>query len=695
MQGRWNFCLVLLFLLVACGEGVKNPVVQPPDPPAPSEPPPKPQEPPVVEPPVEPPAPEPQALTTYYLSDVLETSGSSGHGPFERDMSNGAEKSGDGQTLTINGKTYSKGLGVASPSELVFELGGVCAQFSAEVGVDDLWNMPEGSVTFEVYADGEKLWESGLMTVADPFKETDKLTIADKQQLKLVVTDGGNGGKDDYADWANAAIVCDEGLPALVDANIAVEGMFGKLEPWPLVATHAALLPDSTILSWYSRDTNGATRLADYNDQAKHNSSLVDRWDIGSTQHSNHDNMTTDLFCAGFAPTFDGNLFVAGGNLGERDGFYPGSRHTNLFNVETGLWSFGPEMTEGRWYPTVVGLPNKEMLIMGGSSNETTTYNHIPDVWNPETNTLRRLTKASTQNRNVHPLYPWLHVAPNGRVFYTGASTDMAYLGTEGQGSWGRTYPRDSLHRGYGTSVMYEPGKILVMGGGGNTKSAVTIDLTSGVTVTSTQPMNFGRTSLNATLLADGSVFVNGGNTSGTNFDDTTSVYESEIWNPETGQWQLGAQAQKPRNYHAVSLLLPDGRVWTAGGGGCGSCSVNQQTAEIYSPPYLFKQDGSGLLAERPLLTDVPSALTYEETFTLTSPGASTIQKVALVGMGSVTHAFNMNQRYVPLTIVSQDDSSLTFSAPDNANLAPPGYYLLFVIDSEGVPSYGKIVQVQ
>ena len=688
---RWGVCLVLFFLLVACGE-VTKPTVQPPDPPVPTEPEP---EPPKPEPPVEPPVPEPQALTTYYLSDLLETSSSSGHGPFERDMSNGAEKSGDGQILTINGKTYSKGLGVAAPSEIIFELGGVCAQFSAEVGVDDLWNMAEGSVTFEVYADDQKLWDSGLMTATDSFKETGKLDVADKERLKLVVTDGGNGAKDDYANWADAAITCDEGLPSLVDSGTAIEGRFGPLEPWPLVATHAALLPDETILSWYSRDTDGASRLSDYNDQTKHNSTLVDLWDISGNLHVGYDNTTTDLFCAGFAQTFDGNLFVAGGNLGERNDFYPGSRHTNLFNVETRLWSFGPEMTEGRWYPTVVALPNKEMLIMGGSSNETTTYNHIPDVWNPETNTLRRLTEASTQNRNVHPLYPWLHVAPNGRVFYTGASTDMAYLDTEGQGDWSRTFTRDFIYRGYGSSVMYEPGKILVMGGGGNTKSAVTVELVGGVSVAATEPMNFGRTNLNATLLADGSVFVNGGNSSGTNFDDTTSVFESEIWNPETGEWQVTAKAQKPRNYHAVSLLLPDGRVWTAGGGGCGSCSVNHFDAEIYSPPYLFRGDGSGLLAERPLITEVPSTLAYAETFTLTSPQAETIQKVALVGLGSVTHAFNMNQRYVPLTVVAQEDLGLTVRGPDNANLAPPGYYLLFALSDEGTPSYGKMVRVE
>jgi hypothetical protein len=136
------------------------------------------------------------------------------------------------------------------------------------------------------------------------------------------------------------------------------------------------------------------------------------------------------------------------------------------------------------------------------------------------------------------------------------------------------------------------------VGGGGNNKTAVTVNLTSGVQVTATSPMTYGRTHLDATLLADGSVFVNGGNTSGINFNDTTSIYVSEVWKPSTGTWHAGATAQKPRNYHSVSLLLPDGSVWTAGGGGCGNCSVNQQSAEIYYPAYLFKKDSSRLLAE-------------------------------------------------------------------------------------------------
>jgi hypothetical protein len=638
---------------------------------------------------------EPLAASSYYLSDLRPESVKNTFGPLEKDSSNGAKDGGDGRTLTINGKTYTKGLGVTSPSEIIYNLGGGCSTFSAEVGVDDLWNATRGSVTFEVYADNVKLWDSGLMIYTDPFKTTGTLNVTGKQLLKLVTTTGGNGGQDDYADWAMPVISCDPAPPALFPASAGTLGAFGPLEPWPTIPTHAALLPDSTILSWYSRDTTGLTRDWDYNNQASHNSTIVDSWNTFNDSHTRRDNTTTDLFCAGFAPTFDGKLFVAGGNLGSLNGFYPGSAHTNIFNPITNTWTRAPDMTEGRWYPTVIALPNKEMLLMSGWSNTTTTNNYVADVWNPTTNTLRRLTSASTQSRSVQHLYPWLHVAPGGRVFYSGSTVSMAYLTTTGTGRWSPTYNRDSTGRVNGSSVMYEPGKLLIVGGGGNTKTAVTVNLTNGVQTSATGSMTFGRTHLNATLLADGSVFVNGGNTSGVNFDDTTSVYSSELWNPTTGTWQLGAVAQKPRNYHAVSLLLPDGRVWTGGGGGCGTCAVNHQNTEMYYPPYLFKKDGSGLLADRPRVTFAPSTMTYTQSYTLYTPSPTTIQKVALVGLGSVTHAFNMNQRYVPLTIATRTSNTLSVTSPANANLAPPGYYLLFVIDLSGVPSVGRFVQVQ
>jgi hypothetical protein len=638
---------------------------------------------------------EPLAPNTYYLSDLLWESANNTFGPVEKDSSNGDKVGGDGRTLTINGKTYAKGLGVTSPSEIVYNLAGRCSSFSAEVGVDDLWNSTRGSVVFQVFADNVKIWDSGLMVTTDSFRSTGVLNIAGKQRLKLVTTDGGNGGQDDYADWAIPTVTCDPAPPALAPSNAGSRGVFGPLESWPTIPTHAALLPDSTVISWYSRDTNGATRDADYNDQAKHNSTIVDLWKPDNNSHTRRDNTTTDLFCAGFTPIADGRLLVSGGNLGSSSGFYPGSVHTNLYTPSNSSWSKGPNMTEGRWYPSVLNLPNREVLFIGGNSNETTRSNRVADVWSPSTNTLRRLTSASTQGRDFNHLYPWVHVAPNGQVFYSGSTPKMAYLNTTGTGSWSSTYTRDAIYRGYGTSVMYEPGKLLVVGGGGNTKTAVTVNLTSGVQTTATSSMTYGRTHLNATLLADGSVFVNGGNTSGTVFDDSTSIYTSELWTPATGTWRLGAVAQKPRNYHAVSLLLPDGRVWTAGGGGCGTCSVNQQSSEIYYPPYLFKKDGSRLLADRPRVTIAPSSMTYNASYILYTPDPSSISKAALVALGSVTHAFNMNQRYVPLTIGTKTSTTLTVTSPNNANLAPPGYYMLFVINSSGVPSVARIIQVQ
>jgi hypothetical protein len=643
------------------------------------------------------PAIEPLAARNYYLSDLRHDSVKNTFGPFEKDASNGTKVGGDGRVLTINGKTYAKGLGMTAPAEIVYNLGGVCSVFSTEVGVDDLWNSTRGSVVFQVFADDLKIWDSGLMTYSDPFKATGSLNLAGTQKLKLVITDGGNGGQDDYADWANPVITCDPAPPARFPTNASTKGAFGPLEPWPVVATHAALLPDSTIISWYSRDATGITRDLDYNDQSKHNFTLVASWNTFNTTHTSPNNTSTDLFCAGHTMSSDGKLYVAGGHLGFNGSFYPGSKHTNVFDPLTSTWSRGPDMTDGRWYPTVINLPNKEILVMEGfSSSETTQINYIPDVWNPSTNTLRRLTNASTEQRSVQHLYPWLHVAPNGRVFYSGATVSMAYLDTTGAGSWSTTYQRDTLARGAGSSVMYDLGKILVLGGGTPaTNTAVTVDLTTGVQATPTSSMAYGRTNPNATILADGSVFVNGGNTSGINFDDSTSVYTTEIWNPAKGTWQLGAVAQKPRNYHAVSLLLPDGSVWTAGGGGCGGCTANQQSAEIYYPPYLFRKNNSGLLATRPRVTVSPSTMTYNQNYRLTIPNAAVIQKVALVGIGSVTHAFNMNQRYVPLTIASRTSNSVTVTSPANANLAPPSYYMLFVINNNGVPSVAPIIQVQ
>lgn len=211
--------------------------------------------------------------------------------------------------------------------------------------------------------------------------------------------------------------------------------------------------------------------------------------------------------------------------------------------------------------------------------------------------------------------------------------------------------------------------------------------------------MNFQRRQHNLTVLADGSVLATGGyeNSSEEFFDLTTAVFAAELWDPATEQWDILAEMTVARMYHSTALLLPDGRVLSAGGGLCTPCKAKgylEKNAEIFSPPYLFKKDGSGALAPRPVINSpAPSAIVYAQLFDVKTAEAPSIEGVAMVALGAVTHSTNMAQRYVPLEF-SPGAGKLQVLAPANGNIAPPGYYMLFILDDDGVPSVAKIVKI-
>ena len=440
---------------------------------------------------------------------------------------------------------------------------------------------------------------------------------------------------------------------------------------WPAVAIHSHLLPNGKVLTFGRMPTSGIPV-------------LWDPADPGVFQSTGQPG--GDLFCSGHSLLPDGRLLVAGGHAGTD--LY-GTKTTFIYDPAGG-WSRYPDMQNGRWYPTNTTLATGEVLTISGTDT-VALYNRIPEVW--ANGTWRPLTSAS---RFVQ-LYPMMFAAPDGRVFMAGPDQQTAWLSTTGTGSWTNGPMSAFGPRDYGSAVMYDAGKILLVGGGAPTETAEVIDINAGAGAAwrSVAPMSVPRRQLNATLMADGTVLVTGGsNSPGFNVAPTDSrVLAPERWDPVTEQWTSLAGMAHHRVYHSSALLLPDGRILSAGSGQPAAPGLaDDYTAEIFTPPYLYRLDGT--LATRPVITNAPSQVAYGQAFTVETPAAASIVRATWIRLSSVTHAFNQNQRMNNLTVAAAGASSVTVTAPANANLAPPGHYMLFLIDNNGVPSVAKIIRI-
>ncbi|HLK53091.1 MAG TPA: carboxypeptidase regulatory-like domain-containing protein, partial [Candidatus Angelobacter sp.] len=381
------------------------------------------------------------------------------------------------------------------------------------------------------------------------------------------------------------------------------------------------------------------------------------------------------LFCAGHTTLADGRVLIAGGHIAD----YVGYPNVVIYDPATNVFTSAPNMNEGRWYPTVTTLPNGDVLVVSGDVNSNTNVDPLPQVLQLATNTWRNLTSAQL----ALPLYPNMLVAPNGEVFEAGPSRQSRYLSTAGLGAWSNV----ALHiftasRDYGPAMMYESGKVLVIGGADPpTATAETIDLNAATPAwKSTGSMHFARRQHNAVILPDGKVLVVGGS-SAAGFDTSTSpVFPTEMWDPATGAFTVMASIAEYRGYHSTALLLPDGRVLSAGG------NVGGPNAQLFSPPYLFA-------GARPTISSAPTAVGYGQNVFINTPDAAAITQVTWLRAGSTTHTNDMSQRFMHLTF-TKTSTGLNVTMPANANLAPPGFYLLFILNSAGVPSVGSMVQM-
>jgi galactose oxidase-like protein/List-Bact-rpt repeat protein len=443
------------------------------------------------------------------------------------------------------------------------------------------------------------------------------------------------------------------------------ESTVGKWDPpfdTPVVAVHLSLVPTGKVVMF----------------------GLIGESEIWDPQHPEagftHRNLGAELFCAGHTITADGKLLVVGGHISDGHG----TKDAKLFDPATEQWTTLPNLHYGRWYPTATVLPNGTTMVSSGADENHVFIKPI-EIWDGSS---FRVVDVP----NGWGYYPRLFVAPNGKIFYAG-EWPLARWFDPSTGKFTIIGDRSVLDRGYAGGVMYAPGKVIYAGGGSPpTNSVELIDLNvAAPTWRMGRPMAFARHQVNATILADGKVLITGGTAGPGKTNEGQAVKFAELWNPATEQWTTMSAQVHPRIYHSTAILLPDARVLTAGGGE--AVGMTQQTnAEIFSPPYLFNPDGS--LAVRPVITSAPTELHYGQSFTVQAQGASTVQRGNLIRLGSATHAFNMSQHIYPVTF-TQSGSTLTSMAPTSPNLAPPGPYLLFLLNDKGVPSVAKIVMLK
>jgi galactose oxidase-like protein/glyoxal oxidase-like protein len=425
------------------------------------------------------------------------------------------------------------------------------------------------------------------------------------------------------------------------------------------------------------------------------------------------------LFCSGHSLLGDGRLLVAGGHHHEVDAL-----HT--FDPDQQTWTRVGQMANGRWYPTCTTLPDGRALIISGTKNHGGPVG--PGA--PVNNTLQRYDPASgiepeeplpAPFSNHFPpafttidLYPFVYVLPSGKLLVHSRNTTRLYdlnarsweatqLPTEYP--WSRTYP------GEGTSVLLpllpttDPpyrARVLVLGGGGAdpeqltpstpaNKTAEILDLGAAHPAWRfTAPMAKPRVMPDAVLLPDGTVAVVGGSSTGRADFGVDPVLAVELFDPVSEHWSTVCPMRVPRSYHATALLLPDARVLMMGKDGLFNkepYNYPEHRAEIFSPPYLFH-------GPRPTIAAAPQQVPYDTAFDIDTPDAAEVGSVVLLRAGAVTHSFNMDQRHVGLTINGRAANRLTVTSPPNGNIAPPGFYMLFIVGKTGVPSVAQFMRL-
>ncbi len=481
----------------------------------------------------------------------------------------------------------------------------------------------------------------------------------------------------------------------------------------PIVGTHAVLLPTGKVLLF----------AAPVAFRSKHAHAYL--WDPargrGADAFTRVDpprdgDEPVNLFGAGHSLMADGRVLVTGGTLAYNwentsTNRYAGHAHAYTFDPFTERWQQEPDMRGGRWYPTQTLMPDgRTAIVSGQDASGTGAINEDVELFTPPAQgtgpgTITRVGSAPTWYS-----YPHLFWMPSGRLLLVGAYREESYLLDPLTPGVPRTEIEDPTRPHEWSSAVLMPGgpdgstKVALLGGNDisapgrpATDDALVHDEAqpgSGWSTGAIGRLNVPRQSHNTVILPDGGLVTVGGGSDGEVISRGGAAHRQvELLDPGARTWRLGAAQAETRAYHSTALLLPDGRVLSAGddanGGGLTDPGSprSKDTAEIYSPPYLFR-------GPRPTITDAPRVAGYGEEVRIGSPDPD-VRRAVLVAPGAVTHSVNMSQRHVELEVVrSVAGQGVDVRTPPRGDLAPPGHYMLFLLDADGVPSVARFVRL-
>lgn len=499
-------------------------------------------------------------------------------------------------------------------------------------------------------------------------------------------------------EWNGPTVIVDMAPP---DPAVAGESVVAYKPP--IVAIHAALASTGKLAMWGNADFDAGAGIE-----------AILNLEVGASQFPSHHH---HLFCSGHAMLPDGRVVIIGGHM-------EGVTGVHVFHPDDDFFEHVTDMQDGRWYPTCTALPNGQVLTMsgtmgsGGPVSETAPVNNTLQVFDA-VDGLHGTVPLPLPFASTFPLdfptidlYPFVFVQPSG-LLLVHSRTVTRFLDTNGF-EWTAdelvaAYPFSRTYPGQGSAVLLplrhddDPPyrvRVLVVGGGGADPHDlnVTTPATSTVELLDmgepapawryTAPMAQPRVMCDATLLPDGTVLVTGGSATGRSDMGIDPVLPIELFDATTESWTTLAPMHTPRSYHSTAILLPSGQVLMGGKDflfNLPPYDYPEHRLEVFSPPYLFR-------GAQPVLANVPAEIGYGATFGVNA--SQPIASAVLMRPGSVTHSFNMEQRLVGLAIAGQSGGQLTLQTPPNANVAPPGFYMLFVLNANGVPSQASFVHL-